>query len=292
MNIISASRRTDIPKYYSQWFINRIKEGFAFYQTPFSSRIYSVSLKPEDVHAIVFWTRDASPLFSYIPELEEKYKFVFHFTITGMPSPSVFEPNSLPKEEAISIFKTLASKIGSHRVFLRFDPILLSNITPSKSYLQQFEILTSKLKGFTKKCYFSFTSFYKKVQRRIKEYLEIRGIYCYEPDIYEKKEICKSLCEIANYNGMELYICCEDSLVGNGIKKASCIGEYINELFPEKAQHHKYSPTREGCGCIESKDIGMVNTCIGGCIYCYANTVQTVAEYNYKIHKVTNPSIV
>jgi hypothetical protein len=287
--LISVSRRTDIPRYYSKWFINRIKEGYAQYKTPFSNKYYSVSLKPEDVHAIIFWTRNPKPLLPYLPLLERKYNFVFHFTITG--APKIFEGASLEKDIAIEIFKNISSKYGKERIFLRYDPIIISNISSSKFYIEEFERIIRKLKNYTTRCYFSFVDYYARVRRNIKKYLTKKGIYCYAPTVEEKNYIAKYLYEIAKENNIELFSCCEKEI--KNIKSPGCIdGEYINKIFPQKKYNHKKLPTREGCNCTQSKDIGIMDTCPNRCIYCYATKDFDEARKNFLTHNENNAYLI
>ncbi len=290
-NIISASRRTDVPKYYSEWFGQRIVGGFANYRTPFSPNHYRVSLLPEDVQAIVFWSKDPRPLIPYLKELEDRdYDFLFQFTITGMPSPSPFEKCVPPRQEMVDTFKQLADRYGPRRVLWRFDPILLSSRTDPDFYLHQFTKLARELSGATERCYFSFAHFYERARIAFSEVLGPQGITCYDPGISDKRLLAGRLAEIAGEYGMTLLSCCGDYLVGDGIKKALCIdGALINELFPAKATERKSAPTREGCSCTKSKDIGVMDTCPHGCVYCYANRDKELARKNFELHKVEAP---
>ncbi|MFN3467495.1 MAG: DUF1848 family protein, partial [Candidatus Brocadiales bacterium] len=154
MNIISASRRTDIPAFYSEWFMNRVREGRARYANPFSGQVYEVSLRPEDVHSIVFWSKNPQPLEPHLPQLEAMgYDFIFHFTITGLPRAFEGGTNAHraqvadrlgyralsyrtwalspvpPWQETVKCFKRFSDRYGPKRVLWRFDPIVLSSLT-------------------------------------------------------------------------------------------------------------------------------------------------------------------
>jgi hypothetical protein len=289
--IISASRRTDIPKYYSKWFMKRIAEGFVYYRTPFSPNHYRVSLLPGDVQAIVFWSKDPRPLIPYLKELDDRgYDFLFQFTITGMPSPSPFERCVPSPQEMVTTFKQLSDRYGPRRVLWRFDPILLSSQTDPDFYLHQFSKLARELSGATKRCYFSFAHFYERAKIAFNQVLKPQGIACYDPDVSEKRLLAGRLAEIAGEYGMILLSCCCDYLLGDGIEKAHCIdGVLINELFPAKATERKIVPTREGCGCTESRDIGVMDTCPHGCVYCYANRDKELAQKNFELHQPEAP---
>lgn len=135
MLIISASRRTDIPAFYSEWFMNRISAGFCLVPNPFNpTQVSTVSLAQDDVDAIVFWSRDPRPLMLHLDELDSMgYAYVFQFTINGYPS--LLEPGVPKLEVAISTLVELADMIGPSRIVWRYDPIILSNITSPKYHI-------------------------------------------------------------------------------------------------------------------------------------------------------------
>ena len=275
MNIISASRRTDIPAFYSWWFMNRVREGRVRYANPFSGQECEVSLRPEDVHSIVFWSKNPQPLEPHLPRLEAMgYEFIFHFTITGLPRP--FERLVIPWEEAVLSFRRLSDRYGPKRVLWRFDPIILSDITGPDYFKKSFDNLARRLEGATERCYFSFVCLYPKVRRNFQRASESRGRFetCpyYDPAYPERLSLVKEMVEIAGSYGITLYTCCDEALAAGGVRPAQCVdGELLYELFPNKPRQTKIVPTRKGCNCVQSRDIGAYDTCPHGCIYCYAN---------------------
>jgi hypothetical protein len=167
MNIISASRRTDIPAFYSQWLVNRLRAGFVRYPNPFSGEVYTVSLRPEDVHSIVFWSKHYAPLLPHLDELEEgDYRFYFHYTITG--APRTLEPHVPGWQQAVQVFRKLAERTSSRQVQWRFDPILFTHELGPAFYAARFRDVATALSGATERCYFSFAVFYGKVGRRLR----------------------------------------------------------------------------------------------------------------------------
>lgn len=286
MNIISVSRRTDVPAFYSTWFMNRVREGRVRYANPFGGQQYEVSLLPEDVHAFVFWSKDYRPMLRYLLELESRgYDFYFHFTITGLPA--VFEEHVTPVKEAIRTFKLLSERYGQKRVLWRFDPIIISNITGADYYKAGFAEIAAQLKGTTERCYFSFVCLYEKVRRNLSKLESTKHVICTDPDRIFKVSLANELAEIAGEYGITLYSCCGDYLVSNKIKKAQCIdGELLYSLFPHKPRQARVNPTRKECGCVVSRDIGAYDTCPHGCIYCYANINKEAA---YKYYSTHNP---
>ena len=284
MNIISVSRRTDIPAFYSTWFMNRVCEGRVRYANPFGGQQYEVSLLPEDVHAFVFWSKDYMPLLKYLPELESRgYDFYFHFTITGLPA--ILEEHVPPLKEAIRTFKLLSERYGPKRVIWRFDPIIISNITGPDYYKAIFTEIAACLKGATERCYFSFACLYEKVRKNLLRLESTHHVICSDPDRTVKISLANDLADIASEYGITLYSCCGSYLVSGRIKKAQCIdGELLYTLFPHKPKQTKVNPTRKECGCVVSRDIGGYDTCPHGCVYCYANINREMAYKRYSAH--------
>lgn len=271
MKIISASRRSDIPAYHTDWFLERIEDGFVRWRSPFGGRELETSLAPEDVSAIVFWSKDYRPLLPHLTTLHDRgYRFLFHFTITGLPN--VFEPNVPPADETVPIAQELARQFGPDAVLWRYDPILISSITPPDYHRARFTELASRLAGYTCRCYFSFPTFYGKVIRSIARLERETGIECIDPPIEEKIALAGDLAEIAASLGIQMLTCCGDYLIWDRIAKAHCIdAELLARLYPDRSFTRTIKGTREQCGCFESIDIGTYDTCGHRCVYCYAN---------------------
>ncbi len=267
MTIISASRRTDIPAFYMPWFMKRLKAGFAEYPNPFNQNIARVSLKPEDVHSIVFWSKNYQHFVHCMDELHDMgYSYCLHYTITG--AQAFYEPNVPSLTESFGIVEQLAKKLSPEQLFWRFDPIVLTDQTSKDLYLKQFQFIASTLHEQTRQCFISFVQLYKKVNRQFKHH----SIELHNNTIQEMRDLVKLFSEIAADYGIELKVCSQDGLIEENAMKAACIdGEYLKRLFPEKQLDVKKSPTRKGCGCSASKDIGMYDSCRHGCVYCYAN---------------------
>lgn len=272
MNVISASRRTDIPAFYPEWFINRIRDGYVRWMNPFSKAIYQVSLLPEDVSAIVFWSKNYQPLLPYLDELDAGgYRMLFHFTITGLPQ--VFEPRVPETAELTECARILSRRYGADAVLWRYDPVLFSILTDQQYHLDRFTNLCSELGGSVKSCYFSFAIFYGKVLRNTQALKNETEIVCHNLEIDDRIALANTLADIAADHGIEMRSCCGDYLLGDKIKKAHCVNaELLQRLFPDKVGNLAQHPTRKECGCFESKDIGTYGTCPHGCVYCYANT--------------------
>jgi hypothetical protein len=280
VNIISASRRSDIPAFYMPWFMNRLKAGYACYPNPFSGQSHRVSLEPGAVHSIVFWSKYYGPLLKHWDELAERgYHGYFHYTITG--EPRVLEPHTPPWEQAVEVFRALARRTSPRHVQWRFDPIVLTDELDAAFYLQRFRELASALDGATRRCYFSFVTNYGKVVRRFAQ----AGIRFREPALDEQQALVAALAGVAGEHGITLYSCCGDALATGRVQKAHCIdGDLLAELFPERPLAAKLNPTRAQCGCTASRDVGAYDTCPFGCVYCYANRSHAAALTRFKAH--------
>jgi len=268
--IISVSRRTDIPAFYGDWFMHRLKEGFVGVVSPFSGKRYIVSLRPEDVVCFVFWSKNFSPFIESLKIIDGLgYKFYFNYTITALPG--ILE-NDVEKQSAIDALKQLSRTYSPRHINWRFDPIILSGTYDRSFYINAFEELASEFAGYVERCYFSFVVVYNKVKRNFEELERKTGLKITNPSNDFKIELANDLAAIAEHYGIRMFSCCGDYLVNDNIHKAHCIdGNIIETLFFPDGLKYKQKPTRKECGCTESTDIGTYDTCPHGCIYCYAN---------------------
>jgi len=284
--IISASRRTDIPAFYGEWFIRRLRDGFVVIPNPFNAYRFSIqSLHPADVEAIVFWSKNPLPFFTYLPEIDRlgfDKRYLFHLTLNPYHQ-TVFEPRLPTLSERVNTFFKLADKIGEKRIIWRYDPIIFcrGNLHFDLSFHKQaFFRLTKLLHPFTKKVVVSFLDFYKKNQRVFKTLRKQYGIDIFEPDLKEIDDLTKNIKEIASCYGLEVFGCCEKNefskiMKKNGIKPGRCIHFHdIEAALPEVKIPNKLRKKDPGqrvnCGCTMSKDIGAYHTCWYRCGYCYA----------------------
>ena len=269
--IISVSRRTDIPAFYGDWFMNRVRDGFAGYVNPFGGQRYLVDLRPDNVICFVFWSKNYQPFLGHLDTLTEMgYRAYFNFTITGLPS--IFECNLVSSDDAVNTLKHLADMTSPAHINWRYDPIVISDVTPFDWHIERFSQLATQLRGATERCYFSFASLYGKVQRNFAEFQSRFGLNIQDPDLETRRRLANRMADIAAENGMTLHTCCGDDLITDRIFKAHCVdADIISKLFDPSGQTFKKVPTRKECGCYESADIGAYDTCPHGCIYCYAN---------------------
>lgn len=290
MHFISASRKTDIPTFYMEWFMNRIKEGYAYAINPFNKKAKEVSLKIEDVAAIVFWSKNYRPAQKKILELKNLgYNLFFHYTITGQGRST--ERFVSPVEQNIDTFKWLVENFSKEHVIWRFDPIFYTTNKQQNYYLETFESICERLKGYTHSCYTSFVTYYPKVQKSIKR--ELAEEYPIEIPYAEQITMIIKMIHIAKKYDIQLFSCCQDHLTQvNGVEKGSCINfPLLKKLFDLNLSIEKH-PTREQCGCYKSYDIGYYNSCPHGCVYCYANISRNSALKNFKNHNPNSKFIV
>jgi DNA repair photolyase len=280
LTVISASRRTDIPAFYMPWLMNCLRKGGVSYPNPVSGRIHTVSLQPDDVHSIVFWSKNYGRFLPHWDELVERgYRFYFHYTITGVPRK--LEPHVPDWPQSVEVFRTLAKRASPRHVQWRFDPILFTHEWGAEFYVERFRRIAAALAGATRRCYFSFAIFYDKVKRRLQQ----AGIRFRDPSLEEKLALVQAMADIADECDIGLYACCEDILVTERVRKAHCVdGDLLAELFQDRPLVSQFRPTREQCGCVASRDIGMYDTCPHGCVYCYANQNRQVALARFRAH--------
>ena len=282
--ILSVSRRTDIPAFYSEWFMNRLREQFVLVRNPMNYHgVSKIDLNPNIVDCIVFWTKNAQPIFKYLDEISSGYMFYFQYTLNGYEND--LEPNIPDLTERISIFKTLSNKIGKDRVVWRYDPIILSEKYNFEWHINTFKMIANQLKGYTKTCVFSFVDVYDKIKTNL-------GKLGFNPlTVEDETELAKSFSSIAQDCGIALKTGCEDiDLQKLNIQHSCCIDPLLmSKLLNCKLIAKKDINQRPSCGCIESIDIGQYNTCKHGCAYCYANYSTKSVQENFKKHDVNSP---
>ena len=290
--IISASRRTDIPAFYAEWFMNRIREGYCTVPNPFNpNQISRISLKPEDVDVIVFWTRYARPLLPFLNELNQRgYRYYFLYTL--MNNPRVLDPKSPSHKRSLDTFRELSHRIGKEKVICRYDPIVFSAITDTNFHQETYHRISEELKGYTTRSVISMVDIYRKVAKRLR-LLENRCIQIAEPTRTELNNLMKSLSVSARANGMEIQTCAErQDLPLHEIRPGKCVdGDLIRKVFSVDVTHRKDPSQRSACGCVASRDIGMYDTCRFECVYCYATTNVDRARERHRNHKSASPSM-
>ncbi len=282
--IISASRRTDIPSFYSEWFFTRLKEGDVLVRNPMNPhQIGKVSLSPEVVDGIVFWTKNPLPMLGRLPELE-RYLYYFQFTLNAYGRD--VEPG-LPSKKDILIpaFQHLSKSIGRERVVWRYDPIFFSEEYTVDYHCKSFRAVAARLGEYTEKCTVSFLDLYRHIARTVRR-LDIR------PGTAEQQlQLLQKFSEIAGEYGFCIDTCAEEpGFDALGIPHARCIDrERLERLGNCRMPVPKDPNQRPACGCAASIDIGAYNTCPNGCLYCYANHSLGAAGTRMQAHRPDSP---
>lgn len=282
--IISASRRTDIPSYYSEWFFNRIKEGYVYVRNPRNAhQIGKISLSPSVVDGIVIWTKNPIPMMGRLKELDP-YNYYFQYTLTAYGRD--VEANLPSKnQELIPAFCKLSKQIGRERMVWRYDPILFSDVYTMDYHKRYFRVLAGKLGTYTEKCTVSFLDLYKNTRRN----LQPSGIRV--PTKEEQFELMMEFAKSAKEYGFYIDTCAEENDFSRfGIGHAHCIDkERLERIGGFHLDAAKDANQRALCGCVSSIDIGAYNTCKNGCVYCYANYIAKTASNDTLGHDPGSP---
>jgi DNA repair photolyase len=309
--IVSASRSTDIPAFYADWFVHRWNQGYVKWKNPFNGVYSYVSFK--NTRAVVFWSKNPKPMLKHIDFLNEKIKnYYFQYSLNDYEKEGY--EGKVPKLSArIETFKTLAESIGRDKVIWRFDPLILTDTIDVNELLKRVKNIGNQLKDYTSKLVISFAdiSAYKKVEANLnKEQIPYK-----EFTSQEMIDFAKGLQELNRSWGFEVGTCAEkEPLEQYSITDNKCIDDdLLIKLFSDdkplmdflgveimqpdlfggkkeisKKKSLKDKGQRQLCGCIFSKDIGQYNTCPHECVYCYANTSKETALTNYNTSR-NNP---
>ncbi len=270
--IVSASYRTDIPAFYADWFLGRVAAGEARFRNPFGGGVVRVSLRPEDVSGIVFWTRNFAPLIDRLGPVEAHgWPFVVHYTVTGYPR--LLEPSTIRAEDAATQIGEIARRCGPRAAVWRYDPILLSSATGPDWHRATFARLAGMLRGQVDEAVVSFVEPYRKTRRSLDRLAAAGGLEWRLPDVDEKAALVRDLAAVASDAGMALTLCTQPALaerVADIAAPARCIdagrlGEVAGRPIAAPVKGN-----RPGCLCAASRDIGAYDTCPHGCAYCYA----------------------
>ena len=280
--ILNTGGRTDTVQYYSEWLLNRFKEGFVYSRNPFyPSKVSRYDLSPDKIDAVIFCSKNYEPILNRLHEITDKFNTYFFYTITAYDKD--IEPRVPSIEKSIETLLELEKIVDFKRIAWRYDPILLTDKYTKEYHLKTFENMAKKLSGHIDRCIFSFVEIYKKVKFNMPEIQALTES--------EKEAIAEGLGKIAERYKIHLQTCATNGDYRNyGIHQSGCITLDIigrgNNITFRKIKHNGM---RKYCNCIESRDIGAYNTCPNGCKYCYANATPQKALENYKLHKKNSP---
>lgn len=284
--IIQTGMRTDIPAFYHEWLINRIKEGFVLVRNPYDpSQVTRYSLSPEVVDLMAFCTKNPAPMLPHMDVLEPYGQYWF---VTITPYGKDIEPRVPDKQKVIEDFKRLSEIVGVDSVGWRYDPIFVDDRHSVDWHIAAFERMAASLSGYTETCVISFIDIYKKVERN---FPEARAVA-----LEDRLKVGRAFIDIAKRYGFTIRPCAE----GNELEHygADCSGCMTVGTY-EKALHARLSVPKQGrnqrndeCACLLGADIGAYDTCGHLCRYCYANANVALVEKNMKRHDPTSPFLV
>ena len=309
--IISASRSTDIPTFYPDWFVSRWEAGYIKWTNPFNGQPLYVSFK--NTRLVVFWTKNPRPMFKHLDYLDKNIpNYYFQFSLNDYDKEK-YEAKVPSVESRIKTFKELSQRLGKKRVVWRYDPLILTKDIDVNGLLRRVENIGNQIHEYTEKLVFSFVDIdiYRKVENNLKK----EEVPYIEWTTQNMQEFAKGISQINKDWGLQLGTCSEKiDLDKYGIVHNKCIDDDLMidlfshdsqlmdflgveikqpDLFSEgeiiKTRNLKDKGQREDCGCIMAKDIGQYNTCPHECNYCYANASKEIAKKNYKRY-LENPN--
>jgi hypothetical protein len=272
--IISASRRTDIPAFFGEWFMNRIREKEVLVRNPFNPNVITkIPLNQDSIECIVFWTKNPKKFIKHLGLLDDMgYRYYFQFTLNSYDS--TIERN-VNKSEIVETFINLSLQIGKERIIWRYDPIIINKTFSTEYHIEKFNSLCESLHKYTEKCVLSFIDRYYFLNETFNNYRIV------ELDEAQMFDIAQNITNTAGKYKLPVYSCCEKiDLEKIGIRHNKCVDdELIERLFNVKSKVKKDPSQRLECGCCVSRDIGSYNTCLHDCIYCYARRGPRLDNY-------------
>ena len=283
--IINTGQRTDIPAFYSKWFMNRVREGYVLVRNPYYPTIVTkFLLNPDVVDVIGFCTKNPRPMFQYLDELKPFGQF-WYVSITGFDKD--LEPNVPSIEQVIEDFKFLSNKVGKNAVGWRYTPIIINDKYTVERHIQTFERIASELEGYTSLVVFGFVDIYPKLERNHPEIKDTSD--------ENKIKIAKEFIRIAKKHHMDLRLCSKEKwLKDYGVDIDGCmrVSDYENSISNKLDIKQKMEARKNYCACYLSNDIGSYNSCLHLCTYCYANGNKETVLKNFKEHDDNSPLLI
>ena len=281
--IISASYKTDIPAFYGEWFMARLKAGYCRMVNPYGGQVYRVPLDVGAIDGIVFWSRNLGPFLDPLSEIRDHgYPFVVQQTITGYPR--ALDHSTIGARHAVEQLRRVCGAFGPRVSVWRYDPVVFTSLTPHHWHQRNFAELAAVLAGAVDEVVVSFAQIYRKTARNMERAAGARDFAWIDPEAGEKRDLLADFVDTAAAHGMTLSLCGQPELIGAGAGEARCIdarrlGDVAARPITALAKPH-----RKTCACVASRDIGAYDTCPHGCVYCYAVESQDRAKERHRHH--------
>lgn len=282
--IINTGQRTDIPAFYSKWFLKRLEEGFVCVRNPFNPRqVTRYRLDPDLVDIIGFCTKNPGPMLAHMDRLAPYGQF-WYVTITCYGRD--IEPRVPPVDQVIRDFKALSDVVGVDSIGWRYDPILITDHYTPARHLEEFRFMAEAMAGYTRLCVISFIDLYRKVLRNFPEAREV--------PLETKRYLGREIARIGRDCGMEIRSCHEGNILEEyGVNCSGCMTIPVYErAIHGRLRVPSVRSAREGCACYLSCDIGAYDSCPHLCRYCYANNRNHLVEWNYGHHDPDSPLLI
>ncbi len=281
--IISASYKTDIPAFYGDWFMNRLRAGYCRMVNPYGRQVHTVPLDRETVDGFVFWTRNLGPFLDHLHQVNQLgYAFVVHETVTGYPR--ALDYATIDPVRGVGHLRATARAFGRRAPVWRYDPIVFTSLTPPAWHRATFARLAASLAGHVDEVVVSFAHVYRKTERNMAAAARAFRFDWRDPDADEKRALLADLAASSDDAGMALTLCGQPELVVDGVSEARCIDAGRLGDVAGAAIAGVRKPHRDRCGCWASRDIGEYDTCPHGCVYCYAVLNRTLAKRRHQGH--------
>jgi len=280
--ILNTGGRTDTVQYYSEWLLNRFREGYVLSRNPlFPNIVNRIELNPEVLDVVVFCSKDYRPILPRLHEISDRFNCYYHYTITAYGTD--IEPRVPSIEESIRTLKALAAQVGPEKIAWRYDPVLLTEKYTIERHLETFDRMARDLAPYVDRCIFSFVEMYKKLEVNMPELRPVSE--------QDKLTLAKRMGAIARQYGLYLQTCAtKEDYEQFGIHRSGCMtAEIFSNSLGIRFKKTAHKGNRAGCLCMESRGLGDYNSCPNGCRYCYANKDHEKALQNYLAHDSNSP---
>ena len=280
--ILNTGARTDTAQYFSTWLLKRFKEGFVCTRNPlFPNKVTKYVLSPDKIDCVLFCSKNYAPILPRLREITDKYRTYFHYTITAYGKD--IEPGVPSVGESMATLVELEKIVGREKISWRYDPVLLTKEYTVGRILDTFACMAEKLAPHIDRCIFSFVEMYKKLEINMPELIPMTQA--------EQERIAEGLGKIAAKYGIWLQTCGTNGDWSRyGIHSSGCATlEILGKANGCAFRDVRHKGLRDGCHCIESRDVGAYDTCLNGCKYCYANQSPKKARVNFRLHDPDSP---